>query len=459
AYPLSPEPRGSSTSPPADPTGRRAVPGVGGNRGYDPRRPPRLNIAAVKEAEARGSLTSLPDLIRRATTLATALDRGRPASRFDAGQPPSAGDEKSNQILSPPGQRGSISDLLASFPPPAATPHDGSGSRSSRPTSWPSPASASSVADADEKGSRRPHRRCCGVPLWVLVLVLIGLLAVAAAVVVPVALIVLPRQSQDAAKAQLERCQRDVQCENGGNAALKEGACRCVCAGGFTGDRCAVRADDGCVTTDVRPESGEPIRNVRIGSSIPRLLEEGPTDFRVPLNATALLAAFAAADMSCGGENALVTFNGRSERLPSASQRPGSATITARQESTGTPSVIMAPTAASGAVGDVLLVDTPTATGLVLAPSATASPGAPSNSTPLVVDENALEFARVSVLFILQRRSVDVAVAAQAALQVFLGSDPLTAVTRAGGGISVNFQNFTLSVGDETVGGVSARRR
>lgn len=48
------------------------------------RRPPRLNMDAVREAEQRGSLTSLPDLIRRATRLAASLDRGnRPASRFD----------------------------------------------------------------------------------------------------------------------------------------------------------------------------------------------------------------------------------------------------------------------------------------------------------------------------------------------------------------------------------------
>lgn len=48
------------------------------------RRPPRLDIDAVRQAESRGSLTSLPDLIRRATRLAASLDRGRrPASRFN----------------------------------------------------------------------------------------------------------------------------------------------------------------------------------------------------------------------------------------------------------------------------------------------------------------------------------------------------------------------------------------
>lgn len=46
------------------------------------RRPPRLNVDAVREAEARGSLTSLTDLIKRATTLASNLERGRTASRL-----------------------------------------------------------------------------------------------------------------------------------------------------------------------------------------------------------------------------------------------------------------------------------------------------------------------------------------------------------------------------------------
>jgi hypothetical protein len=47
------------------------------------RRPPRLDLGAVRAAEARGSLTSLPDLIRRATRLATNLEHGRTASRND----------------------------------------------------------------------------------------------------------------------------------------------------------------------------------------------------------------------------------------------------------------------------------------------------------------------------------------------------------------------------------------
>ena len=47
------------------------------------RKPPALNLNIVREAEARGSLSSLTDLIRRATRLASNLDHGKTASRAD----------------------------------------------------------------------------------------------------------------------------------------------------------------------------------------------------------------------------------------------------------------------------------------------------------------------------------------------------------------------------------------
>jgi hypothetical protein len=48
------------------------------------RRPPKLDLNAVRDAEARGSLTSLPDLIKRATKLAAMIDKGkRPGSRLN----------------------------------------------------------------------------------------------------------------------------------------------------------------------------------------------------------------------------------------------------------------------------------------------------------------------------------------------------------------------------------------
>ena len=45
------------------------------------RKPPRLDMGAVRDAEHRGSLSSMTDLIKRATRLATNLEHGRTASK------------------------------------------------------------------------------------------------------------------------------------------------------------------------------------------------------------------------------------------------------------------------------------------------------------------------------------------------------------------------------------------
>ncbi|KAG9924008.1 hypothetical protein KCU98_g21711, partial [Aureobasidium melanogenum] len=74
------------------------------------KRPPRLNVDAVREAEARGSLTSLPDLIRRATKVASNLDRGRTASRLGL----NFFDDDAPQAHASDNRRsGSLSDILA----------------------------------------------------------------------------------------------------------------------------------------------------------------------------------------------------------------------------------------------------------------------------------------------------------------------------------------------------------
>lgn len=48
------------------------------------RKPPRLDMGAVRDAEKRGSLSSMTDLIRRATRLASNLEHGRTASKANA---------------------------------------------------------------------------------------------------------------------------------------------------------------------------------------------------------------------------------------------------------------------------------------------------------------------------------------------------------------------------------------
>lgn len=78
----------ASSTDPSNPSRITPSPQPPGSRPYSRlsaiRRPPQLDIDAVKKAQARGSLTSLPDLIRRATRLAASLEKGRrPASRID----------------------------------------------------------------------------------------------------------------------------------------------------------------------------------------------------------------------------------------------------------------------------------------------------------------------------------------------------------------------------------------
>ena len=55
-------------------------------------RPPRGSMYSSGEQDSRNSLTSLPDLIRRATRLASVLDRGRTASRLGMVESDESGD-------------------------------------------------------------------------------------------------------------------------------------------------------------------------------------------------------------------------------------------------------------------------------------------------------------------------------------------------------------------------------
>ena len=154
------------------------------------RRPPRLDMDAVRDAEARGSLTSLPDLIRRATKLASNLDRGKTASRlgmnFFEGMDST---ERALAVQEANRRSGSISDILASFPPPGSR----DGERRSL-ANWNSNLRHSHLPSDSDAGEIRAQRKrkCCGMPVWLFVVLLIlVLLLVAAAVLVPVVLLVI----------------------------------------------------------------------------------------------------------------------------------------------------------------------------------------------------------------------------------------------------------------------------
>ncbi|KAI9904129.1 hypothetical protein N3K66_000658 [Trichothecium roseum] len=86
------------------------------------KRPQRLDIDAVRAAEARGSITSLPDLIKRATRLASMIEKGnRPASKLD--NLTDFLNDKAGVIGATDGSsndrhQSGLSDMIAAFPPP-----------------------------------------------------------------------------------------------------------------------------------------------------------------------------------------------------------------------------------------------------------------------------------------------------------------------------------------------------
>lgn len=324
---------------------RRATPSPRPARFSAIRRPPRLDMDAVRAAEARGSLTSLPDLIRRATRLAALMDRGRrPASRFDDLDFPEEvygnGAEKDPSCSSIPisyifpmltnfadetRHQSGLSDMLAAFPPPASR----SGKRQSRAsTAWPlgrrsfrgPPVPTEPTVDSETGSEKKKKRRCCGLPFWTcFALLIILLVIIAAAIVVPVKLLVIDKSAaKSTAQPDISDCEAQLTCANGGTNIDLQGVCSCICSNGFTGATCTIPTSQGCTTTSIST-SGSNINNVTIGQAIPRLIQNAQTNFSVPLVATLIQSKFNKESLSCNTENALVTFDGQSLRTQDAS--------------------------------------------------------------------------------------------------------------------------------------------
>ncbi|KAH9437042.1 hypothetical protein MCOR02_000702 [Pyricularia oryzae] len=256
------------------------------------RRPPRLDVDGIRAAESRGSLTSLPDLIRRATRLAASLEKGRrPASRFDSfdatesyGYPNANIDSEKDASDDFEKHQSGLSDMLAAFPPPAqpSLPRRSfrQSVRDSMGQSWPLPARFSTsrsppqprALDNDvnsfsemnlnntEKGTRsgkKEGRRCCGLPMWgFILLVLIILIIVTAAVVIPVEFFVIRRPQNNIPpgppQSVIGQCQAQLTCANGGiNIVTAQGTCSCICTNGFTGQTCTQLLTQSCTTTNI----------------------------------------------------------------------------------------------------------------------------------------------------------------------------------------------------------------
>ncbi|KZL64903.1 hypothetical protein CT0861_10270 [Colletotrichum tofieldiae] len=531
------------------------------------RRPPKLGLDmdSVREMESRGSMTSLPDLIKRATRLAALIDRGRrPASRFemDDGTWP---DEKSfgregeqqRSGMSPVDKHQSgLSDMLAAFPPPAATTPNptnrGSWFRRASTASWPlapgsrgntpqpvtramaargSPlARLESNDDNDEESSSRRRRKCCGLPLWAfIVIVIIVLGIIAAAIIVPLEFFVFRRNRTNTpptAEPALTQCQNQLKCENGGTNVISQGVCSCICTNGFTGQTCTVAGATGCTTTNLLGNSTSTnFSNVTLGQAVPRLLQQSQTNFSVPLDGTDILAKFNTENLSCIAQNSLVTFDGRSSRVGTPTPgtdvvvnvaipvqiitiRPGeAATITLGVDTPGnmvrpSPDIVGGFTTLTGPFrvttisatsstmwATIPVMSTPTAlpetTPSVPPPAPTVPPttttttaqgplfpsipvsSAPAPSPTFTVTEETLDFARISVLLILERQSLTAATTAQSVLQRFFttadqgsrqqtgGVTPTQALNvTLGGGNSVDLVNFLITI----PGGIQAGR-
>ncbi|KAF2275035.1 uncharacterized protein EI97DRAFT_380328 [Westerdykella ornata] len=408
------------------------------------RRPPRIDVDAVRDAEARGSLTSLPELIKRATRLAANLDRGKTASRlglefWEAGAP-----EKRTR------QSGTLSDMLAAFPPPGeATP---TGNRTPNNQRWPGDKDGgygrTSSVSSGEKPTRR--RRCCGLPMWTFVTLLIVLLfLVAAAVIIPIVLIVVPNMKEAQAQSQTpnagnrasnlpnlpaptssapkNQCDGIITCRNGGVAILNaDRSCNCVCINGFTGRACENEGDAACTTTNVSGAAN----NATLGSGIPRLFESAQKNFSIPLDPPTLLSIFSDLGLSCNTENALITFNGLAARsvlnvettlepsksLPLLNAPHGAQDIgqLGRRQAVGEPGQVRPNTVQTGA------------------PAPSPSPS--TSSVPIrSISRNttAIDFARIGVLLLLQEtRELEQAANAQVKIQEFL-SDASTGDARS----------------------------
>ncbi|GIK01102.1 hypothetical protein Aspvir_005134 [Aspergillus viridinutans] len=449
------------------------------------RRPPRLDLGAVRAAEARGSLTSLPDLIRRATRLATNLEHGRTASRNDLLKDNTSRFAQGHNAR----QSGSIKDILASFPPPAGTPEV----RSSWPdffrrTPMQHLRSRETCPETGEEKGQQHSRRCCGMPPWLFILVcLLIICVILVAVLVPIFLVAVPHHKS----TSMSQCEKTAPCENGGVSVSSGSICSCVCANGYTGSRCTVAGDASCVTTEIVQNSTS--KNATMGSDIPRLFEEASSDFSIPLDSMSLMALFSQNNVSCTTENSLISFKGLSStsnkaRRASLVEPVGDRLVSeeiapAVEESAPSSTTRDIPTqtlAARGSVGskDGILFDesyTSTAAATSTAPSSgtvteqtthgTPSPTPTSTPTPPAIPAKVLEFSRIAVLYIFEKTGAfDAAMQAEVDIEMYLAHSYSTSQTGTfdidlsafgiKGNFTLNFDEFTITLPDGTVVGV-----
>ncbi|KAJ5427929.1 hypothetical protein N7445_009383 [Penicillium cf. griseofulvum] len=424
------------------------------------RKPPALNMHALRDAEARGSLSSLTDLIRRATKLATNLDHGRTASRADLAGGGEAefragkGNRKRNS--------GSISDMLASFPPPGlATPEDRA--------SWPVFFGRSNLRNVEQLNSsdddpNAPRRRkmCCGMPRKIFILICIAIfIVVILAVLLPVFLVAVPREQANSP------CAEKNPCENGGVSVSGGTECSCVCSNGYTGSQCNIAGDGSCTTALI--DNGS---NATMGSALPALFEQSKEKFGITLDPVTIMALFSMNDISCKTENALVAFSDVSrentskarrsvhqiaDSVPSVSKTDPTPVLAVRSEATMNGILYDD----SGASESATATPKPTQTESATSSSttnvsfqSTSTKANASNSTATSVPEHVVGFSRTAVLYILQNTgSLDSALSSEEDIQGYLLNSyaNTTHPSMRVGAFDVDFEKLTITLPNSTV--------
>ena len=439
------------------------------------KRPPRLNLEGSKEGPGRGSATSLPELIRRATKLASNLDRGKTASRVGMLDLINAKEKEKESREKAANGDGSISEILATFPSPSPrTP------TAHRPPGWPTPSphGKSALSRAQTPGnsssvSRSQRRRkCCGLPVWAFVLLMIIiLLLIAAAVIIPITLVVIPREHRNNSP-DLSTCQSTLPCAHGGSSIVVNNKCRCICSNNFLGSSCNTPADLDCTSIDVSgPSPTTSYHGATLGDSIPQILNSAQANFSIPITSYTVLSLFSAANLSCASENALVTFGQQPQRRdtaqlllldtelrpdsiplpleeiltpPTKTHRHSSRTLHARGSAQTTNGIIFAAPS----------VDTGGGVAPATSTAGVTSPSSSSNQKPIT--QRVLDFARTAVLFIFQETSsLQQTQTALDRLQAILsGGKTFDATqTSAGGNITVDLSALTVGFGNGTLYG------
>lgn len=337
------------------------------------------------------------------------------------------------------------------------------------------------------------------MPLWGFILLVFLLLCiVVAAVVVPLEFFVfknLPLGNNKSDSA-LQQCEESLSCLNGGTSVVSQGECSCICTNGFTGSDCGVSGASACTTTNlVSTDGSSNIDDVTLGKAIPRLIADAKTNFTIPLSGTAILAKFSSSDLSCIGQNSLVTFQGRATRYGQTSAEidditdaVANAALVGGEEDFVSVSVITitpgthttltlnhgaygvglpTQTSESESTSEVLAIDTsvPSATEPPSGNRGTASTTAAEPTATFAVTEEVLDFARVAVLYVLQEEGTDAAETAQTDLQGFftkvsegaVGDDEAASLNFGGDNV-IDLVDFTVNVGDGPVGSRATKR-